>query len=47
MVTYAADTQPRETKISEQKIEKQATEHAEERSLARTSGGGVYVNNTP
>jgi ribosomal protein S8E len=44
MVTYAADRQPTETKISEQKMEKQATERAEERSLARTSGGGIYVN---
>jgi len=44
MVTYAADRQPRETKISEQKIEKQDTEHAEERSLARTRCGGIYVN---
>jgi len=43
----AADRQPTQTKISEQKIEKQATEHAGERSLARTSGGGVHVNNTP
>jgi hypothetical protein len=44
MVTCAADRQPIEIKISEHKIEKQATEHAEERPLARTSGGGVYVN---
>lgn len=36
-----------ETKISEKKIVKQDTEQAEERSLARTSGGGVSVNNIP